>query len=135
MKEFQLEKVHMAIVVDEYGGSSGIVTLEDILEEIVGDIIDEFDDDDQLYARVNENTFIFDGKTQLNDFYRICGIDDQYFESVKGDADTLAGLILEFKGDFPTINERLTFLNIEFIIESIDNRRIKKIKVIFKPQQ
>ncbi len=135
LKEFQKEKVHMAIVVDEYGGSSGIVTLEDILEEIVGDIVDEFDDDDRLYAKLNENTFIFDGKTQLNDFYRICNLDDHYFEEVKGDADTLAGLILENKGDFPKLNEHLTLINIDFIVEAIDNRRIKKIKVIFNQQQ
>lgn len=135
LKEFQQEKVHMAVVVDEYGGSSGIVTLEDILEEIVGDIVDEFDDDDRLYAKLNDNTFIFDGKTPLNDFYRICNLDDNYFEEVKGDADTLAGLILESKGDFPKSNEQLTLLNLDFIIESIDNRRIKKIKVIFNQQQ
>jgi putative hemolysin len=131
LKEFQKEKVHMAIVVDEYGGTSGIVTLEDILEEIVGDITDEFDDDDLLFSQLNENTYLFDGKTQLNDFYRICDLDDDFFNEVKGEADTLAGLILEMKSNFPKLNEKLVYKNIDFIVESLDKRRIKKIKVIF----
>jgi putative hemolysin len=131
LKEFQKNKVHMAIVVDEYGGTSGIVTLEDILEEIVGDIVDEFDNDDRLYTKVNENTFIFDGKTQLNDFYRICDLDDNFFDDIKGEADSLAGLLLEIKSNFPKLNEKLSFQHIDFYVESIDNRRIKKIKVIF----
>jgi gliding motility-associated protein GldE len=131
LKEFQKSKVHMAIVVDEYGGTSGIVTLEDILEEIVGDITDEFDDDDRLFTKLSENAYLFDGKTQLNDFYRICALDDEYLDEVKGEADTLAGLLLEMKGDFPKMNETLTFKNIDFTAEALDNRRIKKIKVIF----
>jgi putative hemolysin len=131
LKEFQKEKVHMAIVVDEYGGTSGIVTLEDILEEIVGDITDEFDDDDLLFSKINESTYLFDGKTQLNDFYRICNLEDDYFNDVKGEADTLAGLLLEMKSNFPKLNEKLSFKNIDFIVESLDNRRIKKIKVVF----
>jgi putative hemolysin len=131
LKEFQKEKVHMAIVVDEYGGTSGIVTLEDILEEIVGDITDEFDDDDLLFSQINENTYLFDGKTQLNDFYRICDLDDDFFNEVKGEADTLAGLILEMKSNFPKLNEKLIYKNIDFIVESLDKRRIKKIKVTF----
>jgi putative hemolysin len=131
LKEFQKEKVHMAIVVDEYGGTSGIVTLEDILEEIVGDITDEFDDDDLLFSKVNDNTYLFDGKTQLNDFYRICNIEDDYFDEVKGEADTLAGLLLEIKSNFPKLNEKLSFQNIDFTVESLDKRRIKKIKVVF----
>jgi gliding motility-associated protein GldE len=131
LKEFQKNKVHMAIVVDEYGGTSGIVTLEDILEEIIGDIVDEFDDDDRLYTKINDNTYLFDGKTQLNDFYRICNLDDNLFESFKGEADSLAGLILEIKNDFPKLNEKLSCQDIDFYVESIDNRRIKKIKVVF----
>lgn len=131
LKDFQQNKVHMAIVVDEYGGTSGIVTLEDILEEIVGDIIDEFDDDDRQFAIINENTYLFDGKIQLNDFYRICNIPSDSLDDVKGDADTLAGLLLEMKGDFPTLNEKITYQNIEFTIEDMDKRRIKKIKVSF----
>jgi gliding motility-associated protein GldE len=131
LKEFQHSKVHMAIVVDEYGGTSGLVTLEDILEEIVGDIIDEFDEDDRLFAKVNDTTYLFDGKTQLNDFFRICSVESDFFDSVKGDADTLAGLLLEMKGDFPLIQEKLSFKNIDFIVEAVDRRRIIKIKVIF----
>jgi putative hemolysin len=131
LQEFQKNKVHMAIVVDEYGGTSGIITLEDVLEEIVGDIIDEFDDDDRLFTRIDDSTYVFDGKTQLNDFYRICELDDNFFDEVKGEADTLAGLILEKKGEFPTPNEKISFNDIEFTIELMDKRRIKKIKVAF----
>lgn len=131
LKEFQKEKVHMAIVVDEYGGTSGIVTLEDILEEIVGDITDEFDDDDLLFSKLNENTYLFDGKTQLIDFYRICDLEDDHFDEIKGEADTLAGLLLEMKGNFPKLNEKLNYQHIDFFVESLDNRRIKKIKVVF----
>lgn len=131
LEEFQQEKVHMAIVVDEYGGTSGIVTLEDILEEIVGDITDEFDDDDILYSKVNDTTYIFDGKTQLNDFYRICEIDNNSFDAIKGEADTLAGLLLEMKGDFPKNNEKLSYKKIDFFVEQMDKRRIKKIKIVF----
>jgi putative hemolysin len=131
LKEFQKSKVHMAIVIDEYGGTSGIVSLEDILEEIVGDIIDEFDEDDQLYAKVNETTFLFDAKTQLNDFFRICALDSHIFDDIKGEADTLAGLLLEMKGDFPLLYEKLIYKNIEFIGDALDKRRIIKIKVVF----
>jgi putative hemolysin len=131
LKEFQKSKVHMAIVVDEYGGTAGIITLEDILEEIVGDIIDEFDDDDLLFSKINDTSYIFDAKTQLNDFYRICDLEDNFLDDVKGEADTLAGLVLELKNDFPKINEKLSFKNIDFIVEALDKRRIKKIKVVF----
>lgn len=131
LKEFQHSKVHMAIVVDEYGGTSGIVTLEDILEEIVGDITDEFDDDDRLYSQVNDHTYLFDGKTQLNDFFRICNLDNYALDEIKGEADTLAGLLLEMKGDFPIKNEKLIYKHFEFFVEDIDKRRIRKIKVVF----
>ncbi len=130
--EFQKAKVHMAIVVDEYGGTSGIVTLEDVLEEIVGDIVDEFDDDDRLFSKMNENTYIFDGKIQLNDFFRTCNLENTVFDGIKGEADTLAGLMLEMKNDFPKPNEKLIYKNFEFTIESIDKRRIKRIKVVVK---
>lgn len=131
LKEFQKSKVHMAIVVDEYGGTSGIVTLEDILEEIVGDIIDEFDEDDRLYAKVDDKTYIFDGKTQLNDFFRISNIDSHFLDEIKGEADTLAGLLLEMKGDFPIMHEKLVYKHIEFVVEALNKRRIVKIKVVF----
>ena len=128
LEEFQKNKVHMAIVVDEYGGSSGIVTLEDILEEIVGEIADEFDDDENYYTKITANKFLFDGKIMLNDFYRVTGCDDDVFDEHKGDADTLAGLILELKGEIPEMYEKIKCKNFVFSIEAVDNRRIKKIK-------
>ena len=132
LEEFQTNKVHMAIVVDEYGGSSGIVTLEDVLEEIVGEISDEFDDEENYFTKIAENKYLFDGKILLHDFYKITGTDDHIFDTHKGDADTLAGLILELKGEIPMVNEKLTCENFVFSIESVDNRRIKKIKVEIK---
>ena len=130
LREFQKGKVHIAIVVDEFGGTSGIVTLEDILEEIVGEINDEYDDDEKTYTRVNNNTYIFEGKTLLSDFYRILNIDDDKFKDVEGDADTLAGLLLELKGDFPKLNEKLVYEGFTFEIQGIDERRISRVKVI-----
>jgi len=129
LEEFQKNKVHMAIVVDEYGGTSGIVTLEDILEEIVGDIVDEFDDEEDFFTKVDNKTFLFDGKILLGDFYKIVECDDSVFNDVKGDADTLAGLILELKGEIPGQQEKLTCKQFNFTIEAVDNRRIKQIKV------
>ena len=129
LEEFQKNKVHMAIVVDEYGGSSGIVTLEDILEEIVGEIVDEFDEDENYYTKISQNKYLFDGKIMLNDFYRVTGCDDTVFDTHKGDADTLAGLILELKGEIPSVYEKIKCEIFVFSIEAVDNRRIKKIKV------
>ncbi len=129
LQEFQSEKVHLAIVVDEYGGTSGIVTLEDILEEIVGEITDEFDREDINYERINENKYIFQGKILLQDFAKIININPEIFEEVRGDSDTLAGLILEIKGEFPEQNEMIKFDNFIFRIKSIDQRRIKEIIV------
>ena len=129
LEEFQKNKVHMAIVVDEYGGSSGIVTLQDILEEIVGDILDEFDEDEHYSTRISENKYLFDGKIQLNDFYKFTGCDSHVFDECKGDADTLAGLILEIKGEIPVLNEKINCKNFIFAIDAVDNRRIKKISV------
>ncbi|WP_423128322.1 gliding motility-associated protein GldE [Gaoshiqia sp. Z1-71] len=129
LEEFQKNKVHMAVVVDEYGGSSGIVTLEDILEEIVGDISDEFDDDEIYHTKIAENKYLFDGKILLNDFYKITGANEHTFDEHKGDADTLAGLILELKGEIPALHEKIICKNFVFSIEAVDNRRIKKIKV------
>lgn len=129
LEEFQKSKIHMAIVVDEYGGTSGIVTLEDILEEIVGDIADEFDEEQEQYQKIDENTYLFDGKTLLGDFYKVVDCADTVFDEVKGDADTLAGIILEIKGEIPQKNDKITYDNFTFIVESVDQRRIKEIKV------
>lgn len=132
MRDFQKSKVHMAIVVDEFGGTSGLVTLEDILEEIVGEINDEFDEEEKQYQRLNKNTFIFEGKTQLSDFRKILNIDDDELDEVAGDADTLAGLLLEIKGEFPSLNEVIHTTNIQFEVMEMNERRISKIKVILK---
>lgn len=132
LEEFQKNKVHMAIVVDEYGGTSGIVTLEDVLEEIVGEITDEFDEEEKFYTKISENKYLFDGKTLLNDFYKVIGIEEGVFDDVKGEADTLAGLILELKGEIPVKNDTINCKNYVFSIEAVDNRRIKQIKVEIK---
>jgi len=132
LEEFQKSKIHMAIVVDEYGGTSGIVTLEDILEEIVGDISDEFDEEENFFTKIDENNFVFDGKVMLGDFYRITNSDDTVFDEVKGDADTLAGLILELRGEIPKQNEEVRCKQFVFTIKQVDNRRIKEIKVSIK---
>lgn len=130
LEEFQKSKVHLAIVVDEFGGTSGLVTLEDILEEIVGDIADEFDVEEKFYTRLGTNEFLFDGKTLLNDFYKIVDCEDNVFEEFKGDADTLAGLILELTGEFPELHEKVLCKNFTFQIEALDRKRIKEIKVL-----
>ena len=130
LREFQNNKVHIAIVVDEFGGTSGIVTLEDILEEIVGEINDEYDDDEKNFVRLNNNTYIFEGKTLLSDFYKTLNIDDEVFEDIEGDADTLAGLLLEIKGEFPKINEKIVHDNYTFQVLEMDERRIMKVKVV-----
>ena len=133
LREFQNNKVHIAVVVDEFGGTSGIVTLEDILEEIVGEINDEYDEEEKNYVRVNNNTYIFEGKTLLSDFYKTLDIDSEEFEDIEGDADTLAGLLLEIKGEFPKINEKIEYSNFTFQVLKMDERRIMKIKVTIKP--
>lgn len=130
LREFQDNKVHIAIVVDEFGGTSGLVTLEDILEEIVGEINDEYDEEERTYSKLNYNTYIFEGKTLLSDFCRILNIDDDEFADVEGDADTIAGLLLEIKGDFPTLQERIDYKNYTFEVMEIEERRISKVKVI-----
>lgn len=129
LREFQENKVHIAIVVDEFGGTSGIVTLEDILEEIVGEINDEYDEDEKNYSKLSYNTYVFEGKTLLSDFCRILHIDDDEFDDVEGDADSLAGLLLELKGDFPSIHERIDFKNYSFEILKLEERRISRVKV------
>lgn len=130
LRDFQQNKVHIAIVVDEFGGTSGIVTMEDIIEEIIGEIDDEYDDDEKTYHRLNQNTYIFQAKTLLTDFYRIMNLDDDFFAEIEGDADTLAGLLLELKGEFPTLHERLAYRNFTFEVMEMDERRIVSIKVI-----
>jgi CBS domain containing-hemolysin-like protein len=130
LRDFQENKVHIAIVVDEFGGTSGIITLEDILEEIVGEINDEYDEEEKNYVRVNANTYIFEGKTLLSDFYKILDLDDETFEEVEGDADSLGGLLLEIKGDFPALHERIDFQNFTFEVTELDGHRISKIKVV-----
>lgn len=130
LREFQENKVHIAIVVDEFGGTSGIVTLEDILEEIVGEINDEYDDEEKTYSKLNYNTYIFEGKTLLSDFCKILNINDDEFSEVEGDADTVAGLLLELKGEFPSMHEKLEYRNYTFEVMGIEERRISRVKVV-----
>lgn len=130
MTEFQEKKVHLAVVVDEYGGTSGLISLEDIIEEIVGDISDEFDDEDLVYSKLDENNYVFEGKTALKDLYKIMKIEnDSVFEENKGEAETLAGFVLEISGGFPKRNSKINFKNYVFTIEALDKKRIKRIKV------
>ena len=135
LRDFQANKVHIAIVVDEYGGTSGLITLEDILEEIVGEINDEYDEEEKNYVRINANTYVFEGKTLLSDFYKILDIDDETFEDAEGDADSLAGLLLEIKGDFPQLHERLDYQNFTFEVVELDGHRISKIKVVMHDKE
>lgn len=128
LKEFQETKVHLAIVVDEYGGTSGLVTLEDILEEIVGDISDEYDDEEKMYVKVDDTTYVFEGKILLNDFYKVTDIDESVFEKVTEDVETLAGLVLELKGEIPKKGDKVNMGLYEFEVVAVDNRRINKIR-------
>ena len=133
LREFQDNKVHIAIVVDEFGGTSGIVTLEDILEEIVGEINDEYDEEEKAYTRLSRNTYIFEGKTLLSDFFKILELNDDELDEVAGEADTLAGLLLEIKGDFPKVHETLSYGRFKFEVLQIEERRIAKVKVTISP--
>ena len=135
LKEFQTKKIHLAIVVDEYGGTSGIVSLEDIIEEIVGDISDEFDDDDLVYSKLDDTNYVFEGKTALNDFYRILNIDGAKFEEAKGESDSLAGFILELTGNIPEKNTQIKFNEYLFTIEGVNKRRVTRIKTTFTPNK
>ncbi|WP_127018767.1 gliding motility-associated protein GldE [Flagellimonas beolgyonensis] len=129
--EFQEKKNHLAVVVDEYGGTSGIVTLEDVIEEIVGDISDEFDDEDLIFSKLDDHTYVFDGKTALKDFYRVVKMEDEEeFESKKGESETIAGFVLEISGSFPKMGEKVFFNEYQFVVESLDKKRLKRIKVI-----
>lgn len=132
LREFQENKVHMAIVVDEYGGTSGLVTLEDILEEIVGEINDEYDEEEKSFTRLNANTWLFEGKTLVSDFCKALNLDADEFADMEGDADTLAGVLLELKGDFLAQGERIEYHNFIFEVAKMEDRRISKVKVIVK---
>ncbi len=133
LRDFQSMKIHMAIVIDEFGGTSGVVTMEDVIEEIVGEINDEYDEESKTYSKLAEDTYVFEAKTLLSDFYKILRIDDDIFKDVEGDADTLAGLLLELKGDFPTLHEKIDYGHFHFEILELDSRRILKVKVVFSP--
>src|SRR5699024_833808 len=129
LTDFKDQKNHLAIVVDEYGGTSGLVSMEDIIEEIVGEISDEFDEDDIIYSKLDENTFVLDGKTSLIDFYRITHIEDpEIFDENRGDSETIAGFLLEISGGFPRRNEEIKFENYLFTVEVVDDKRIKQVK-------
>ena len=133
LRDFQANKIHIAIVVDEFGGTSGIVTMEDVIEEIVGEIRDEYDDEEHTYVALNDHEWVFEAKTQLIDFYKITKIDEEEFEEVAGDADTLAGLLLELKGEFPALHEKVTYGRYDFEVLEMDNRRILKVKLTINP--
>ena len=132
MQEFQEKKIHLAIVVDEFGGTSGVISLEDVIEEIVGDISDEFDDDSLLFSKLDNNNYVFEGKTSMKDFYKILNIDSTPFDKLKGDSETIAGFILEISQSFPKTNSKIVFENYIFTIESVDKKRIKQVKVTTK---
>lgn len=130
LKEFQERKIHLAIIVDEYGGTSGIITLEDIIEEIVGEISDEFDTDDIIYSKLDDNTYIFDGNTTINDLAKIISLDEEILVEMRREAETIAGLIIEVSGKIPQKNEKINFQNLSFVVEASDKRRIKRVKLI-----
>ena len=132
---FQENKMHMAIVVDEYGGTAGLITMEDILEEIVGDIADEYDDDEKQYTRLNANTYQFEAQILLNDFYKITEIEPDEFEDVSSEVETLAGLVLEIKGEMPKKDEEIKYRNYTFKIIAVDKRRIKLIRFTINPME
>lgn len=130
LNDFKNKKNHLAIVVDEYGGTSGLLSLEDIIEEVVGDISDEFDDENLIFSKLDDNNYVFEGKTSLKDFYKIIKLEESsIFEDQKGDAETLAGFLLEISGDFPKRDTKLIFENYTFTVEAVDNKRIKQVKV------
>ncbi|MCP9612892.1 gliding motility-associated protein GldE [Coprobacter tertius] len=129
LEEFRTKKIHMAIVVDEFGGTSGIVTMEDILEEIVGEISDEYDEEERHYVKIDNDTYIFEGKTQLNDFFKITGVDENDFDKISEEAETIAGLILEIKQDFPCAKEKIVYGKYTFVILEMDKHRIVKVKI------
>lgn len=134
LEEFQSKRIHLAVVVDEYGGTSGVISLEDVIEQIVGDISDEFDETDISYSKLNETTFVFDGKTSLKDFYNVLKLSNiEDFEAKKGESETIAGFVLEQLGGFPKVNTAIKFKNVVFTIEAVDRKRIKQLKVQVRP--
>ena len=133
LQEFRLKRTHFAVVVDEFGGTSGIVTLEDIMEEIIGDISDEFDEEDNLLKKIDENTFVFDGKVMINDACKAIGINEDTFDNVRGDSDSLAGLILEIAGEIPATQQIIFWDNFEFTVLEVEKNRLQKIKVFINP--
>ena len=135
LEDFRKKNIHMAIVVDEYGCTQGIVTLEDVLEEIVGEINDEHDDDEKYFTRLSADTYLFQGRTPLNDFYRITNLEDDAFKEVEEDADTIAGLILNIKQDFPIVNEVLEFGSCRFVVVKVERHRIESVKVTVLEKQ
>lgn len=134
LKEFQSEKVHLAVVVDEYGGTSGIITMEDVIEEIVGDITDEYDDENLFYSKLDDHTWVFEGRTALTDLYRVMAIDGKLFEENKGDSGTLGGFVLELTGRIPKKGERVELHNFTFLVEASDNKRVRRVKVIMRDE-
>ncbi|MDG1027610.1 MAG: gliding motility-associated protein GldE [Flavobacteriaceae bacterium] len=134
LREFQQKKIHLAVVVDEYGGTSGVITLEDVIEEIVGDISDEFDDDELIYSKLDDFTFVFDAKINLKDFYKVIDLGaEEIFEKAKGESESIAGFVLEIAQAFPKVGQVIQFEGYQFVIESVDRKRIKRIKVILTP--
>lgn len=129
LRDFQEKHVHMAIVIDEYGGTSGLITMEDIIEEIIGEINDEFDVDDLFYSKLDENNIVFEGKTSLIDVCKILDIDPDYFDEVKGENESLGGLTFELMGKFPKINDKIEYKDFKFLIESVDKKRVKRVKI------
>jgi putative hemolysin len=129
LKEFQQKRMHFAIVVDEFGGTSGIITLEDIMEEIIGDIKDEFDEDDLNYKKIDDHNFIFEGKTLINDVCRVIGIPSDSFDKVRGESDSLGGLILEISGKFAAVNEVAKYEQYEFTVLAVEKMRIQRVKL------
>ena len=134
LHEFQLKHIHFAVVVDEFGGTSGIVTLEDVMEEIIGDIKDEFDEDEIAYKKIDDNNYVFDGKTMLHDVCKIMELPLETFDTVKGESESLAGLVLEIAGEIPAVQQIVPSGDFEFVVLEIDKNRLQKIKVTIKPR-
>ena len=135
LKEFQLKRIHFAVVVDEFGGTSGIVTLEDIMEEIIGDIRDEFDEDDVQYKKIDDNNYLFEGKTLINDVCRMLGLSGDTFDDIRDESDSLAGLILELSGKFPAVNETVSYKNFDFTVLNLDKMRIQRVKLTINREE